>query len=364
MVGTDSPSTLVSLEDTNTITWTRAVDPGNPIVLGTFNRGDLVLIEDPGNTADKVDQGDLIESTGACYVVTQGFGTAPWASDAYAGKIYSTYQYRSGNFSPKVYVAAINQTSFVQILQDTDNDGDLDVVDFQNIPAGTVHEFTITLVNGRPWQIIGTENINAYYVAKSSGGGTYTRDARVLTPAATDIVGFSSYITGTENTTTLTGYQNRAVAPVTGTIDVHQSITTQRASKGSIQEYAMRVIADKPVSQLQIADGDGINASPHLPVNYLATVYGIPRAADYVGIITLGAATVDVYNPDGTFKITRTLAQTAGANALAPYAYKYTDGASVPAGTIFECSAPCFMMYDDEGAGADRDETIMMGYTP
>lgn len=364
MVGNDSPSSLVSLEDGNQITWRKASDPNNPIDLGTINKGDVISIEDPSNAADKVDQGDFIESTGACYVVTQGFGTAPWASDAYAGKKFSTYQYRYGQFSPKVYVAAINQTSFVQILQDTDNDGDLDVVDFQNVPAGTVHEFTVTLTNGRPWQVVGTENINIYYVARSSGAAAYDRDARVLTPAATDIVGFSFYITSLENDTTVNAYQNRNVAVYNGTIDVNQSLTTQRSAKGSIQLYATRVIADKPVSQLQIADGDGANATPHLPVNYLATVYGIPRNADYVGIISLGAATVDVYQPDGTLKHTRTLAQTAGANALAPYAYRYTDGATVPAGTTFECSAPCFMIYDDESAGADRDETLMMGFTP
>jgi hypothetical protein len=364
MVGNNSPSQLVSLEDANQITWTRRQDPGNPIDLGIVNAGQVIDIEDPSNSAIKVDYGDKIESTKACYVVTQGYGTAPWASEAYAGTKFTSYQYRYGGNSPKVYVAAISSTSFVQILQDTDGDTILDVVDYFNIPAGTVHEFTVNLVDGRPWQVVSTQNVNVYYLG-SSNGSTYDKDARVLTPAANDVIGYSFYITSIENNTKIDAYRNDNNIHYDTTINVNESVNAGRTLKSSLDRWATRVIADKPVSMLQIADQDGINATPSLPVNMLATHYGIPRAADYIGIIAIVAGTtITVTAPDGSDKGTFSLARNASANALAPYSYKYTDGGSIAAGTRIACSNPCFMIYDDEGPGADEDETIMMGFTP
>ncbi len=362
MVGVDSPTSLVSLEDGNQITWIKAADPSNPVDLGIVNAGEVISIEDPGNVADKVDQGDRIESTKACYAVTQGYGTAPWASEAYAGKKFTTYQYRYGGNNPKVYVAAISQTSFVQILQDLDGDGTLDVVDYKNIPGGTVHEFTVTLVDGRPWQVVSDQKINVYYLATS--GGAYDKDARVLTPAATDLIGFSWFVTAIEDTTTVNAWRNESGKNYSGVLNINGKMDVGRTYKDNLTRYATRVTADKPVSLLQIADQDGINATPHLPVSMLATSYGIPRDADYIGIISLVASTVQVINPDGSIKGTFNTTQNAGADANAPFALKYTDGATVAAGTRLICSNPCFMIYDDEGPGADRDETILMGFTP
>ena len=363
MVGNNSPSQLVSLENGNQITWTRRQDPGNPIDLGVVNAGQVIDIEDPSNSAIKVDYGDKIESTKACYVVTQGYGTAPWASEAYAGTKFTSYQYRYGGRSPKVFVAAISTTSFVQILQDQDGDTILDVVDYYNIPAGTVHEFTITLDDNKPWQVVSTENVNVYYLA-SSAGTTYDKDARVLTPAANDIVGYSAYVTSVENTTKVDAYRSDSTNFDT-TINVDESVNVGRMSKHTLDNWATRVISDKPISMLQIADADGVNASPSLPVSMLATHYGIPRPADYIGVIAIVAGTtITVTASDGTDKGTYNLTRNGAANALAPYSYKYTDGASVAAGTRIACSNPCFMIYDDEGPGADKDETIMMGFSP
>ena len=363
MVGADSPSSLVSLEDGNEIIWIRKSNPGSPINLGIVNAGEVIAIEDPANPADKVDQGDRIESTGACYVITEGFGTAPWASEAYAGKLFTSHMYRYGGNDPKIYVAAVSANSFVQIKQDTDGDGDLDVVDFATIAKDDTHEFTVTLVDGRPFQVTSNQNINVYYVAQS-GDGSYSRDARVLTPAANDIIGFSFYITSIFDNTNLNAYRNQSGQNFSGTLNINQFIDIGRALKSNLNDYATRVIADKPVSMLQIADQDGINASPSLPVSMLATHFGIPRDADYVGIIAPSSATVTVTKPDGSTVGPLALVKNAGTHANAPYAYQYTDGATISAGTRFECSTPCFMIYDDEGPGADKDETLMIGFIP
>ncbi|WP_127716287.1 hypothetical protein [Halobacteriovorax sp. HLS] len=364
MVGDNSPSQLVSLENGNQITWTKRKDPNNPIDLGTVNAGEVINIEDPNDSSIKVDYGDKIESTKACYVVTQGYGTAPWASEAYAGTKFTSYQYRYGGNSPKVYVAAISSTSFVQILQDTDGDTILDVVDYYNIPAGTVHEFTVNLVDGRPWQVVSTQNINVYYLA-TSDNINYDKDARVLTPAANDILGYSYYITSVENNTKVDAYRNDNAVHISATININQRVESGRTLKSSLNRWATRVKSDRPVSMLQIADQDGINATPSLPINMLATHFGIPRPADYIGVIAIAqGTTITVTAPDGSDKGTFELTRNATAHELAPYSYKYTDGASIAAGTRLVCSNPCFMIYDDEGPGADKDETIMMGFTP
>ncbi len=108
MVGNNSPTMVVALEDNNEIKHIKT--NGAESVLGTFNKGDLV-------PNFNVDQGDKITSSGACYAITQGNSTAPWASEAYAGTLFTTQISRYGQFHPKIFIASIDGDAFVELKQ-------------------------------------------------------------------------------------------------------------------------------------------------------------------------------------------------------------------------------------------------------
>lgn len=347
MVGATSNTYVISLADNNTITHKPV--GGGSVDLGTYQTGEIV----PTFT---VDQGDIIESTEASYAITEGFGTAPWASEAYAGTTFSTYISRYGQYQPKVYVAAVQDDCFVQILQNGN------VVDFANVTKDTIHEFTLTLTNNQAFQVIATKNINVYFVSRNSSTATYTRDARVLTPSATDIVGFSGYITVDEDSTSGNYYLQNGT---TGAVNLNkvQALDLGGSTQASINR-ATRVVMDKPAALTQIADQDGLNAAPHLPVTMMATNFGIPRAADYVSFISLQAGTMEVFNPSGVSQGVFNLTRTTSTPSETPFSYRYRPGVNISAGHTFVCSVPCYAVYDDRGPGADDDETIMMGYTP
>ncbi len=363
MIGVDAPSKLISLEDDNLITWTKKADPSNPITFGPLSKGDVIYIEDPLDTLDKVDAGDIIESTGATYVVSQGFGTAPWATEAYSGKVFTSYQYRYGNYS-KIYVTSLVADSFVQIKQDTDGDGDLDTIAYATVPKNQVIEFTPSIIDGRSFQIVSDYDINAYYVSSSTSGATYDKDARVLTPAATDLVGFSWFITSIENNTSVTAHRHQAGSNFSEVdLDINEVFDVGRTLKSNLIDYATRVLSDKPVSMLQIADQDGTNASPSLPVSMLATDYGIPADADYIGIIAPISGNYYYTIPGNPEVGPIALTPPGNTDPNAPYAAQFSNGGNVPAGTLIRCDTPCFMIYDDEELG-DEDETLMMGFSP
>lgn len=345
MVGNNSPTAIISLEENNNIKL-------NGVVLSSSaSKSEIINVN--------VNQGDYLECSKACYPVTQGYGTAPWASEAYSGRVFSSYLNRYGEFNPKIYVASVESNSFVEIIQDGN------VVDSALVDKNSIHEFTITLSNNKPFLIQSTKNISAYFVSRSSNSSTYTRDARVLTPASKSIIGLSGYITTTENNTTVTYSNNKTLNNTYNDLNISEKISLEGTDQGNVGVYA---VADKPISLTQIADSNGINATPAIPTSMMATHYGIPRNASYVAFLSLDVGTVSVYNPSGILINTINLDRNS---VQGPYQARYTLDSNlpssptsnpIPAGTIFVCSTLCMAIYDDIGSGADADETLMMGF--
>jgi hypothetical protein len=345
MVGSNSPTAIISLEDNNNIKL-------NGVVLNSSaSKSEIINVN--------VNQGDYLECSKACYPVTQGYGTAPWASEAYSGRLFTSYLNRYGEYKPKIYVASVEGNSFVEIIQDGN------VIDSSLVDKNSIHEFTVTLTNNKPFLIKSTKNISAYFVSRSSNGESYTRDARVLTPASTSIIGLSGYITTTEDNTTVTYSNNKTVNAIDNDLDISEKISLEGTDQGKVGVYA---VSDKPISLTQIADRNGINAAPSIPTSMMATNYGIPRNASYVSFLSLDVGTVEIYNPSGTLINTINLDRNS---VQGPYQARYTLDSNlpssptshpIPAGTTFVCSTLCMAIYDDIGSGADADETLMMGF--
>lgn len=340
LVGNNSPTKTISLQDNNVIKL-------NGVTLGTYNKGQIVNF----NT----NQGDKLECSKACYPVTQGFGTAPWASEAYAGKSFTSFITRYGQHNPHIIVAALGKNAFVEVKQNGN------VVDSHLIPKNTVHTFNNDLNNNQSFLIESNENIAVYFVSRSSGGSSYNRDARVLTPASDKIIGLSGHVTAIANDTNASYYRTQNSSN-NFSLNSNNFYNVGRMRKSDAENWGVYVESDKKVSMTQTADQDGTNATPSIPISMMANNYGIPRRADYVAFISLESGTVDVINPDGSFNKNLTLHNNA-VNPKAPYIVYYNDGGTdIPAGTTFSCSVLCMAIYDDSDSGADRDETLMMGF--
>ena len=347
MVGNNSPTAIISLEDNNVI------KINNTVLNNNVSQAQVITTN--------VNKGDLLECSKACYPVTEGFGTAPWASEAYSGKLFTSYIARYGQYKPKIYVASVEDNSFVEILQNNN------VIDSAIIMKNDIHEFTVDLQNNQPFLIRSSKNISAYFLSRSSNNSSYTRDARVLTPAANEVIGLTGIVTTTEDNTSVSYTQNTNNSGQDNNLNQTEKFVMNGG--GSYQgTIASLVSANKPVSITQTADQNGINATPSVPTSMMANTYGLPRAASYVTFISKEAGTVSVYNPD---KSLNTVLNLSRSGTDGPYLVRYAldnnlpsspTSHPIPAGTMFQSSVLTMAIYDDIGNNADADETLMMGF--
>ena len=345
MVGNNSATSIISLEANNEIKL-------NGVVLSSSaSKSEIV------NTS--VNQGDHLECSKACYPVTEGYGTAPWASEAYSGRLFSSFISRYGQYNPKISVASVEGNSFVEVIQNGI------VINSALIDKNKIHEFTLTLTNNRPFLIRSTKNISAYFVARSNNSSSYTRDARVLTPSSTSVIGFKGYVTTIADNTNLTYSDNLNLNGSDNDLDANEYLNLGGTDQGKV---GLIINSNEPISITQTADRNGLNSTPSIPTSMMAKNYGIPRNASYVAFLSIDIGTVEVYNPSGTLIDTINLERDS---TQGPYQARYALDTNlpssprshpIPAGTTFVCSTLCMAIYDDIGNGSDADETLMMGF--
>lgn len=345
LVGNNSPTNIISLEDNNEIKL------NDTIISANASKAQIIY----SNT----NQGDILECSKACFPITQGYGTAPWASEAYSGKLFTSYLLRQGEFKAKIHVAALGGNSFVEVKQSGN------IVDSFLIPKNTTHEFSVSLENNKTFIVEGTKNIAVFVNTRTSNSASYDSDSRVLTPASKEIIGFSGHITSTEINTTINTYRTSGenfLNEVISTIDDY--FFEGRMRQTDIDNWGVIAKADKPISMTQTADNNGRNATPSLPTSMLATNYGLPRNANYVAFLSKLTGNVSVLNPNGSLNRTLSL-NNSSSNINSPFiaSYKVSSGV-IPKGSTLVCSVPCMAIYDDVDTGADSDETLMMGFTP
>lgn len=347
MVGLNTSTDLIALDDGVEV-FLNGVQEG-----GVLNAGDLLNF-----TAN---QGDSLSCTGPCYVVSEGNGTSPWASLAYAGKSFSSYVFRNGQYQPRIYVAIFEDNTSIDLKQNGV------VIKTLTGDSGDVVLFEETLLN-QSIQILSNNNILAYFVSRTNSSSPYDRDERVITPADEEVIGLSGYITSLEDNTDTNAYKNNGSNYNNNDLDLDEVLSTGGTSYG---QYAVYATGDKPISITQTADGNGNNSTQSLPTYMLATNYGLSRDAAYVSFSALTSGTVDVIDPTGAVIATLNMTK-SGSTSATPYLARYLLDPNHPssptshpivAGTRFICSVPCYAVYDDIHSGAN-DETLMMGFTP
>jgi hypothetical protein len=175
--------------------------------------------------------------------------------------------------------------------------------------------------------------------APTNNSATYERDARVLTPADTSIIGFATggTLTTTIDGTNISAYSQNNVVNTSISIDETgtQNIGTTFGQGQNDPRHAYVFTANNEIAMTQTADADGTNATPSFSTGMMSTVYGLPRAASDIRLAALVATTCTISPAvdSSTGSTTTFLTRHASASDPAPYT-------------------------------ATGDETLMMGYTP
>ncbi|RME53525.1 DUF2341 domain-containing protein [Candidatus Woesearchaeota archaeon] len=121
------------------------------------------------------------------------------------------------------------------------------------------------------------------------------------------------------------------------------------------QGPAYYVEADKPVWAVQIADGNGGEATTFLPDLYLANTYAIPHGYDYITISAPNETTCTLYDTNGNLVDQATASRTGTGKS--PYKILFSARTS-GAGDTIRCDKPVWVAYQE---AATNDEKNALG---
>lgn len=217
-----------------------------------------------------------------------------------------------------------------------------------NLSRGVAVDFDAGAANGVSTVV--TSNAPILISHRGTPDGSWFVDASPMPPAATELWGIRStgaYIGAVENDTRVTIYASDGSSSSV-TLDSggsHRVSVGSAASQGA--GSAIHVVADKPVSAIQIADGDGTEQTAFFPTALLNTRFGFPKAAQYVAVVCPSAeTTVTLHNPGGSTPISR--ACNAGGNYPGKTYFGTTanGGAPIREGAYLESDKPVYVIYE------------------
>jgi hypothetical protein len=235
-----------------------------------------------------------------------------------------------------------------------------------SLPQGEVINFEAGEVNGNVGAVITSDQpILASHSAIAPFGIV---DASPMPPAATELWGLCSgnaYLSAINNDTHVTIYSSLSGTTRELTLNsgerrrVCDSLPWNDIKQG--KGPAIHIIADKPVSAVQIADGDGAEQTAFYPTSLLSSRYGIPKDSQYIAITCPSSDTsITLYRSNG-----QSVTQNCNANGNHPgkayFGNPDTNGAHIAQGSYIESSKPIHVIYEVTGS---EDEHNLMGSSP
>jgi hypothetical protein len=234
---------------------------------------------------------------------------------------------------------------------------------------GTLHR--LTLPQGEPVSFdAGNSNSNVSAVitsdtpiAVSHRGqtGNWSFDAMPLPPAATELWGIRSTIAligATQDDTEVTVYASNGNT---------QTLTLQAGQKGAVtvgtntpqaQGSAIHVVANRPVNAIQVADGDGEDATAFYPTSQLNTRFGIPKDTQYIAIACPQPhTTIELYRVNGEVEVKQCSAQ-GNRPGKAYFGNGDSNKVSIPQASYLESNNPIYVIYEVTGS---EDEHNLVG---
>jgi hypothetical protein len=121
---------------------------------------------------------------------------------------------------------------------------------------------------------------------------------------------------------------------------------TSRQGAGS----AIHIVASKPVNAIQVADGDGWDATAFYPTSLLNTRYAIPKDSQYIAIACPEPDTrISLYRANGRVDV-RVCNTDGNYSGKAYYGISDSNRVSVPQGSYLESNNPIHVIYEVSGS--------------
>jgi hypothetical protein len=189
-------------------------------------------------------------------------------------------------------------------------------------------------------------------------------DASPMPPAATDLWGIRSTnatVIAVEDDTQVHVYtSNGETETMTLQAGQKRSVTVG-ASTSQGRGSAVHLVANRPISAVQQADGDGIEQTAFYPRHMLSQRYGIPIDAQYVAAVCVEPNTSVTLYLDGNdgAGVTKTCTVTDdGYPGKLFFGVWNTNGYTIGRGSYLESTSPVHVIYEASGS---EDEHNLMG---
>ncbi|HEB67353.1 MAG TPA: TIGR03790 family protein [Gammaproteobacteria bacterium] len=231
-----------------------------------------------------------------------------------------------------------------------------DTVQHITVPRGQVVVVDAGSNNTLSGLIVSDRPLLVSHAAESNG---VLMDTFAVIPPAKELVGVPSrgFVLGAleDNTTvTITDANGKMTSVLLNAGDRYTLGLDGSLSQGG---GALHVVANQPVAAIQVADGDGIEATIfHDPI-YFGRRYGLPVDAQYVTAVCLSASDITLYDPSGTVVSTERCIPNDAIPGSAYFGSR-NNGSNIPAGYYLTGTEPFYIIY--EGA-ASNDEKNLLG---
>jgi hypothetical protein len=230
------------------------------------------------------------------------------------------------------------------------------------LEEGEVVDFGAGEVNGNLGSVIASDT--PILVSHSASSPHGRADASPMPPSATELWGICShnaYVTAVEDSTEITVYTSNSDTPRTMTVNAGQrhqvcsSLPFNSVRQGL--GPAVRIVSDKPVSAVQVADGDGVEQTAFYPTRYLKSRFGIPKDSQYIAVTCPSAdTTVTLYRDNAAPAVKDCSA--SGNRPGKVYFGSAQNGTHIAHGSYLESNRPVYVIYE---VARSNDEHNLMG---
>ncbi len=199
--------------------------------------------------------------------------------------------------------------------------------------------------------------VMVFHVANSSSGSVF--DSYTVPPVSKEIFGIlSRYVVlgALQDDTNITIYKSDGSKQSLLLNSSGRYIISADNTSSQGQGVAVRIVADKPIAAIQVADSDGIEATAFWEPMYFGRRYGFPINTQYVAVACKQTAIINLYD-NGSIVDTQTCTAN-GNNPGKAYFGKSSNGINIKAGQYLISDTPVYLIYE---ASSTNDEKNLLG---
>jgi hypothetical protein len=227
------------------------------------------------------------------------------------------------------------------------------------IPRGEVSTFDAGPANGAFGAVI-TSDV-PIYVSHQGHDSAVIRDVSPMPPATTELWGVRTtltYVTAVEDDTHVTMYASNGDARTMTLHTGQKRFVNVGDSSGQGLGSAIHLVADKPISAVQQADGDGTEQTAYYPTHMLNQRFGIPMDSQYIAVVCAEPdTTVTLYRPNAN-SVTESCTTDGQHPGKLFFGSADSSVVAIAQGSYLESTKPIHVIYEVTGS---EDEHNLMG---